>query len=147
MARPTEKEQVSENPWISFTSMIVPPKAEECEGPSPATEPEPARGSREELRAGRRQRAITIVADIFGVEEERLVIEIEDEGISFRAPPNRREMRVSLFIDHEDVTYADRPLIGQEDFYEQARGLCPDRPQGPLTRFERGMEAPPDRAQ
>ena len=89
---------------------------------------------------GRRIRAVVIVGEIFRAEEERLVIEIEGEGEHMPPPDNQEEIRVSPFMDHNDVKYADFPLRGQEDFYEQVKANSPDRQQGPLTGFERWME-------
>ena len=115
--------------------MFVPIKPEVPEVEvTPRTDSRPAQGSRDNWRAVRLLRAMVVVADIFMAEEERLVIEVEGEGTSVPPPPNRPEIRVSPFMDHDDVTYVDSPLRGQEDFYRQALAYCPDRPSGHFDR-------------
>ena len=82
---------------------------------------------------------MVVVSEIFVAEEERLVIEVEGEGTSVPPPPNRPEHKVSPFMDHDEVCYADSPLRSQEDFYREAQARCPDRPQGTLTGFEQWL--------
>jgi hypothetical protein len=84
---------------------------------------------------------MVVVAELVLAEEERLVIDVEGEGTHVPPPPNRPEIKVSLFMYHDDVTYVDSPLRGPEDVYRQAQAHCPDRPQGTLTGFERWLEA------
>ena len=65
------------------------------------------------------------MGEIFRAEEERLVIEIEGEGENMPPPSDSEEIKVSPFMDHSEIKYADFPLRGQEDFYEKVKALSP----------------------
>ena len=54
-----------------------------------------------------------MVARIFRAEEDRLVIELDEEQP--QEAQSQPEIRVSPYVGHDDVTYVSHPMPSQEE--------------------------------